>query len=307
MRILLRQATSCFTNSDVENDVYSDEDSECEATDSSAFNIEILLESLAAFDFVESTSRPILRGLRCAAHNLQSAVDDVLKQSLKSDIAKARHVSKILRNPSVMVILKKFKRKKPILDCVTRWHFACDMLQRLLSLKDFCQEMAASNAELHLLESQWNLFSEIVTALEPAPKAAKALQQQHLTLGDFYGICLRCKLEISKASPTEFSQLLLSSIKKRELALLENDVFVASIFLDLIYKALLNEEEKTSAIAHIQNTWISLQNLKSQSLNFTNQNRLYPDLRNYSNDDNDLEVMLKAHESESAKKRYLSF
>ena len=48
------------SNSDVENDVYSDEDSECEATDSLAFDIEILLESLAAFDFVKSTSRPIL-------------------------------------------------------------------------------------------------------------------------------------------------------------------------------------------------------------------------------------------------------
>ena len=90
------------SNSNVENDVYSNEDSECEATDSSAFNIEILLESLAAFDFVESTSHPILQGLRCAAHTLQLAVDDALKQSsLKSDIAKARHVCKILRNPFI--------------------------------------------------------------------------------------------------------------------------------------------------------------------------------------------------------------
>ena len=72
-----------------------------------------------------------------------------------------------------MVILKNLKRKKSILDCVTRWHSTCDMLQRLLLLKNFCQEMVASNAELHLLESQWNLFSEIVTALEPAGKAAK--------------------------------------------------------------------------------------------------------------------------------------
>ena len=127
--------------------------------------------------------------------------------------------------------------------------------------------MAASNAQLHLLESQWNLFSEIVTTLEPARKAAKALQQQHLTLGDFYGIWLRCKLEISKASPTELLQLLLSSIKKRELALLENDVFVHAFFWILDIK--LNEEEKTSAIAHLQNTWISLQNLKSQSIKFT--------------------------------------
>ena len=100
------------SDSDVEKDVYSDEDSECGATDSSAFNIEILLESLAAFDFVESTSRPILRGLRCAAHTRQLAVDDALKQSsLKSDIAKARHVCKILRNLSIMVILKKLNKK----------------------------------------------------------------------------------------------------------------------------------------------------------------------------------------------------
>ena len=62
----------------------------------------------------------MLRGLRCAAHTLQLAVDDALKQSslksfntnsLNSDIAKTRHVCKILRNPSIMVILKKLKRK----------------------------------------------------------------------------------------------------------------------------------------------------------------------------------------------------
>ena len=69
----------------------------------------------------------------------------------------------------------------------------------------------------------------------------------------------------------------------------------------------MNEEEKTSAIAHLQNTWISLQNLKSQSINFTDQNRLSPDLRNSSNDDDDLEVMLKAHELESAKQKVFIF
>ena len=110
-----------------------------------------------------------------------------------------------------------------------------------------------------------------------------------------------------KGITTEFSQLLLSSIKKRELALLENDVFVACIFLDPRYKVLLNEEEKTSAIAHLQNTWISLQNLKSQSINFIDQNRLSPDLRNSGNDDDDLEVMLKAHELESAKQKVFIF
>ena len=45
----------------------------------------ILFESLAAFDFIEFTNRPILRGLGCAALTLQLAVDNALKQScLKS-------------------------------------------------------------------------------------------------------------------------------------------------------------------------------------------------------------------------------
>ena len=94
-----------------------------------------------------------------------------------------------------------------------------------------------------------------MTALEPARKAGKVLQQQHLTLVDFYGIWLRCKLQISKALPTEFSQLLLSSIKTRELALLENNIFLACIFLDPRYKVLLNEEENMSTLSAYLQTW----------------------------------------------------
>ena len=60
MRTLLGQGGCFIQYSNVENDVFSNEDIECEAIVSSAFIIEILFESLAAFDFVESASRPIL-------------------------------------------------------------------------------------------------------------------------------------------------------------------------------------------------------------------------------------------------------
>ena len=148
------------------------------------------------------------------------------------------------------------------------------------------------------MESHWNLFSEILTALEPSQKAAKALQQQQLLWN-----LVKVQIRNFKGITNRVFAVIAVFYKKRELALLENDVFVACIFLDSKYKFLLNEEEKTSGITHLQNTWISLQSLKFQSLNFTDQNRLSPDLRNSSNDDDDLEVMLKAHESESAKQK----
>ena len=285
----------------------SESDDFSESDDDSApfiLNVEVLLETLASGDFVEAPSRSILRGIRCAAHTLQLAVDDALKQStLKDVIAKARTVCKVLRSPSIMVILKKLKRPKPILDCVTRWHSTCDMLTRLLSLKDFCQEMAASNTDLHVPESEWSLFLQIVASLEPARKAAKALQKEALTLGDFYGVWLTCKLEIMKASSSQFSQLLLTAIKKRESSLLENEAFVACVFLDPRYKLLLTEQEKKSAKAHLVNTWNALQNLKKKGeIDLTESNRLSPQEGESSNDD-ELELMLKAHEAESSKPR----
>ena len=108
-----------------------------------------------------------------------------------------------------MVIKKKLKRRKLILKCVTRWPSTCDMLRRLLSSKDFCKEMAVSNPKLHL--------PELGMTLKPARKARKAVPEEHFTLGDFYGVWLKCKLEIAKMTSTEFGKLLQACLKRREL------------------------------------------------------------------------------------------
>ena len=106
-----------------------------------------------------------------------------------------------------------------------------------------------------------------------------------------------------KASSSQFSQLLLTAIKKRESALLENEAFIACVFLDPRYKLLLTEQEKKSAKAHLVNTWNALQNLKKKGeIDLTESNRLSPQEGESSNDD-ELELMLKAHEAESSKPR----
>ena len=79
-----------------------------------------------------------MKSIQCAAHALQLAVDDALKdKSIAELIAKARKVCKKLRTLSVLKIIKRMKLLKSITDYVTRWHRPHGMLERLLVLKTF--------------------------------------------------------------------------------------------------------------------------------------------------------------------------
>jgi hypothetical protein len=61
-----------------------------------------------------------VEGFRCAAHTLQLAVLDALKLgSVERLINRVRELMKILKNQTYMIILRREKRKKPILDCKT--------------------------------------------------------------------------------------------------------------------------------------------------------------------------------------------
>ncbi|CAL8313668.1 unnamed protein product [Arctogadus glacialis] len=122
----------------------------------------------------------VLRSVRCAAHTLQLAVGDALKQA-SNIIAKARHVAKRLRTQNVVCVLKRMGHKRAIVDCATRWHSTHDMLRRLLELKTFCEDMAPTIPVLHLSDSEWEYVSNTVNALKPAKIATKCLQSDQLT------------------------------------------------------------------------------------------------------------------------------
>ena len=102
---------------------------------------EILLKSLEDIDFVDDNS-VMVRGLRCAAHALQLAVQDALEScsgDLLNLISRSRELVKNLRTANVMFILRAQKLKNPIIDVETRWNSTSDMLERLLELQSFCE------------------------------------------------------------------------------------------------------------------------------------------------------------------------
>lgn len=47
------------------------------------------------------------------------------------------------------------KVKKAIINVDTRWGSSCDMLNRLLELKDVCKDVSDTFKELNVIDGQW--------------------------------------------------------------------------------------------------------------------------------------------------------
>ena len=88
-------------------------------------------------------------GYLCAAHTMQLAVMDALKDADTATIlVSARPLATQLRHPSIMMCIRQMKMIKPKIDCPTRWSSSCDMISRLIELRSFCDQMAAADEKL---------------------------------------------------------------------------------------------------------------------------------------------------------------
>ncbi|XP_065315485.1 uncharacterized protein LOC135924356 [Gordionus sp. m RMFG-2023] len=104
-----------------------------------------------------------------------------------------------------------------LIDCCTRWNSIYLMLERLLELKSFCQEISLqSDREKCLSENEWKIISDILKALYQAYVLTKYLQSEQLTMGDFYAAWIKCLMQTSKVD-TPFARLLVSTMKAREI------------------------------------------------------------------------------------------
>ena len=92
-------------------------------------NVEVFLSNLSSLHTTTAQAGNMWKSVRCVALTLQLAVEDTLKKSsLRDVIDSAQCICKKLRNPSVFVLLKKSKLRKPVLDSPTMWHSTNDML-----------------------------------------------------------------------------------------------------------------------------------------------------------------------------------
>lgn len=205
-----------------------------------------------------------------------------------------------------MYLIKKEKLKTPILDCLTRWHSTCDMLERVQDLKVFIKNMSANDKKLKsfcLNSNEWQHVETIFKALLPAKICTKNLQCEQLTLTDFYGEWIACKFK-TEAQNSSFAQKLLQFMISREKFILNNKVFVSAIFLDPRYKITLNEEQCLISIEHLIKVWIRLNKLQSDTndnydIDLNNQTSIDEHFDNSDSDSTDeVEQFLKSKSTE---------
>ena len=201
--------------------------------------------------------------MRCAAHTLQLAVNDVLKETnFRNVLEKARKVVKKTRTQNLRLVFQREKHTLPILDCETRWGTTFLMLQSLINGKEFLIYLALTNEALLLSDSDWSSIEEMAAALKPMHQLTKVLQYKSLTAGQLLGEWVKTRLVLSSSTGSTRNQLLRAMLA-RESAIMENPAFLAAVFLDLRYQKLLTEDQKSIAQRHVLSVWKKLQRMTS--------------------------------------------
>lgn len=100
---------------------------------------------------IEKKSNYLIRTIRCAAHTIQLAVWDVIKNSdLQTKIKKFRDLAVALRTPTHRALLERNNEKTALLNNVTRWNSTYEMLKRLVELKSHCKSYEGVHTELKI-------------------------------------------------------------------------------------------------------------------------------------------------------------
>ncbi|KAE9521652.1 hypothetical protein AGLY_017948 [Aphis glycines] len=224
----------------------------------------------------------------------ENQIFDLKDNTIQKLLNKVRALVRKLRNQNYVYLIEKEKLKTPILDCLTRWNSTYDMLERLQYLKDFIQNMSVNDKTYH----DWQQVETISKALLPAKVCSKKLQTEQLTMTDFYGAWIFCKIQ-TNAMNSDFANKLVQLMTNREKIILNNQVLLAAIFLDPRYNITLSREQSASAIQHLTNIWICLKKIE---LNNQELNTISPECHQNTSDSlnptdpiDDLEIYLRSN------------
>lgn len=217
--------------------------------------------------FVEAAAElSTIHHMRCAVHTLQLAIRDGLRQPHAANlVGRVRNIAVAARTPKLDAILKRRAGKGAILDQATRWGSTYLMIQRVLTLKPFLIDMA--NPDITMTDAQWQQVKELEELLRHPFIATKNLQEAELTPGSFIKEWKTLHFRLSGIGEL-IAEEVLKSMQRREATLMDNDILLAGIYVDPMYRVILNEDQKSKAKAALCDVAIRMKGLALQEESF---------------------------------------
>lgn len=194
--------------------------------------------------------------VHCGAHTLELCLKDALKKSPTEIqvIDESREMVKYMRTENVKNLLVTRKLPQAIIDVETRWSSRYHMLESLLRLREFCDEMKLVDGNFGATAEFWNNVEAVKKPLKYVADAMAKLQSSTLTLSDMFGIFTLLSHQLEnyyKASSNELAFELVQAIKDRQPAVLETNSMFACMFLDPRFQCMLGTEQKSRAKKHL--------------------------------------------------------
>lgn len=204
---------------------------------------------LAESELIPEMLKTAIR-ISCVAHQFQLSMTGFMwkDDEVKTLLNDAMNLAKKLRTPIVRYKLSCEKRLMATLNQITRWTSTFSMTQRLLELKDFCQDNE-DEKDFKILkfdENKWKSLEELNKVLAEAASLTTKLQSDKLLVNDFVYEWLDAATKIEEFG-TIYSTKLKVWIDKRQKKVMDNTIVLAAWYLDNHINVMLDGEQKEKA------------------------------------------------------------
>lgn len=156
----------------------------------------------------------------------------------------------------------------PKLENDTRWNSGYSMLEYFVKNERFLRELLDGNDQVHISDEDWHFIKEYVQVFHPVYRATIRLQNESLTMGDFFFIWLECVMELEEMTGSELANSMTAAMKKRQEVMFEGKAFLAALYLDprinYLKTDFLTDEQKNVGLEHLLNLWEKIK--KKQSI-----------------------------------------
>ena len=117
-------------------------------------------------------------GVRCASHTIQLSVKGLLQRGGAAAclLGRVRGVVVKTHTQNIRLVFTKNKKPLPVLDVETRWSSAYSMLESMLGIREFIDELALTNDALAVSPEDWAECEELLAALKPLHMLTKTTQ-----------------------------------------------------------------------------------------------------------------------------------